>query len=509
MTDGGAWSDDRLGRKREAKALLQFLEGRLSERRQRGSPASYVLNVDSGWGHGKTYFLTNIQRDLLREEAVVAYVDAWATDFSDDPLTAIMSAVERALEPHLKKRSVKKAWQGVIKSGGTLAISLTKGVSSKLLSRYAEHFGDDLMDAMDLGLDDGPAEDGSGSDEDKIGLGAAAEEVVHKIADSALSRLIAAFRKQEQSIATFKRQLSIIYKHINQNREWVRPIYILVDELDRCRPTYAIRMLESVKHLFATDGLVFIIATDTDQLAESVRAVYGANFESRGYLRRFFDRTYRFREPSYTEFIAYLIDRSGIDKGKLRCPSGLSIQAFSAIILQDFGASLRDAEQCFDMLHTFVTMWNYKVKIELGFALTLICLYHSGRLHVFNIVSGRSNAALVENVFRESTVVLKKVIGGNYHQERREITASTDALLNAYRKVMSRSLVKWSDEELSNDIAEAYVIGLMREEFALLHHNQHSHEAPPYSVFGTYHEYVELAYRLGEAAADQEDASRS
>lgn len=51
------------------------------------------------------------------------------------------------------------------------------------------------------------------------------------------------------------------------------PFFIFIDQLDRCRPTYAIEMLEQVKHLFDIDHAVFVIATDGDQLARSIKAV--------------------------------------------------------------------------------------------------------------------------------------------------------------------------------------------------------------------------------------------
>lgn len=332
MGDETAWAEDKLNRQEEANDLLHFLQGRLQERLSRGAGANYVINVDSGWGQGKSYFLSNIRKDLIARGAAVALVDAWATDFSDDPLTAIMSAIDAAMQPHLRSKKIKEAWQTVIKSGGSLALSLTKHVGAKFASKYAGEFGDELHDiAFGGDAETRPAGE-SNSDEDKLGIAAASQEVIDKLADSALSRLIDTFRKQERSIATFKSQLSKVAQAINKGPERFTPIYVLVDELDRCRPTYAIRLLESVKHLFNTDGVVFVIATDTEQLSESVKAIYGPNFESGRYLRRFFDRTYRFREPSLEDFIRYLLDRSGIPSERLNCPRGLSPQKLAEAI---------------------------------------------------------------------------------------------------------------------------------------------------------------------------------
>lgn len=497
MSDVSAWTGDKLNRKAEADDLLRFLQSRLEERLSRGAGASYVINVDSGWGQGKSYFLSNIQKDLVGHGAAVALVDAWATDFSDDPLTAIMSAIDAALKPHLKSRRLKDAWQEVLKSGGSLAISLTKHVSAKLASKYVGGFGDELFDATFGGdADKRPAGDNK-SDEDKLGLAAATEEVIDKLADSALSRLIETFRKQERSIANFKSQLSKVAQAINKDAEQFMPIYVLVDELDRCRPTYALRMLESVKHLFNTDGVVFVIATDTDQLSESIKAVYGANFESDRYLRRFFDRTYRFREPSLEDFIGYLLDRSRIPPERLGCPRSLSPKKMAETIFRDYGSSLRDVEQCFDMLQTFSTMWKYKVPIELGFALTLICLYHSGRLEEYKALSGQASSIAATSVFKHPSTLLRKRVGG-FNETARDVRSSTADLVNAYARVQTESLVKLLDQQHPSDPAGQHVREVISNEMTVLHSNSYQIESPPYSVLREYHRYVELAERLAE-----------
>ena len=68
-----------------------------------------------------------------------------------------------------------------------------------------------------------------------------------------------------------------------------KKIIIIVDELDRCKPTFAIKLLEIVKHLFNVKGIVFIFALDINQLQHCVKTVYGDEFDAIGYLERFFD----------------------------------------------------------------------------------------------------------------------------------------------------------------------------------------------------------------------------
>ncbi len=64
---------------------------------------------------------------------------------------------------------------------------------------------------------------------------------------------------------------------------------ILVDELDRCMPIYAVRFLEMVKHFFNTENTVFVMAIDKNQLLGIIKKVYGEFFDAEHYLLRFFD----------------------------------------------------------------------------------------------------------------------------------------------------------------------------------------------------------------------------
>jgi predicted KAP-like P-loop ATPase len=59
-----------------------------------------------------------------------------------------------------------------------------------------------------------------------------------------------------------------------------KKIVIFIDELDRCRPTYAIEVLERIKHLFGVAGYVFVISLDKEQLSHSIATIYGAKMDS-------------------------------------------------------------------------------------------------------------------------------------------------------------------------------------------------------------------------------------
>ncbi|MEZ5535218.1 MAG: P-loop NTPase fold protein [Thiolinea sp.] len=70
-----------------------------------------------------------------------------------------------------------------------------------------------------------------------------------------------------------------------------------MDELDRCRPTYSVELLERIKHLFDMDEIIFILSTDINQLSHSVSAICN-DFNGKKYLERFIDLKYKLRVPN-------------------------------------------------------------------------------------------------------------------------------------------------------------------------------------------------------------------
>src|SRR5690606_31380774 len=89
-------------------------------------------------------------------------------------------------------------------------------------------------------------------------------------------------------------------------------LIIFVDELDRCKPTYAIELLERIKHLFDIDRIVFVLAVNRDQLAKSLQGVYGPSFDGCHYLKRFIDIDYGLRRPGNEQYINIQLRNSGL-----------------------------------------------------------------------------------------------------------------------------------------------------------------------------------------------------
>ena len=260
-------SADQLDRVKYAEFLTNYLAG--------FTESSYVMNLNAEWGAGKTYFLQRWYQ-TIKEHHPAAYVDAWKNDFSDDALLTVISCILETLKRYPNVAADAYSKQAIKTSGRFLkqvAPTLVKG----LFKTYAG------VDSDSFNLDD-----------------------FEDFAEKAMEASLSDHNKKSGDLDEFKRTIGKwLNTSINSNgvNKPKKPMFVFIDELDRCRPTYAIELLETVKHLFDIPGLVFVVATNTDQLQHSIKAVYGSEFDAQRYLYRFFNRSFTLKKPDIEKFI--------------------------------------------------------------------------------------------------------------------------------------------------------------------------------------------------------------
>lgn len=66
-------------------------------------------------------------------------------------------------------------------------------------------------------------------------------------------------------------------------------LVVFIDELDRCNPIYAIKLLERIKHFFNHENIIFIFSVNVKELTNTISNYYGQNFDSHKYLNKFCD----------------------------------------------------------------------------------------------------------------------------------------------------------------------------------------------------------------------------
>ena len=92
-----------------------------------------------------------------------------------------------------------------------------------------------------------------------------------------------------------------------------RYLVFVVDELDRCNPSYAIKLLERSKHILNVPYLAVVLGIDKTQLSHSIRAVYG-DIDAENYLHRFIDVDFSLPAPNLTEYMNFLWRRYGVEE---------------------------------------------------------------------------------------------------------------------------------------------------------------------------------------------------
>lgn len=373
------WSDDTLGRRAEVEMLHDVLVMEANECRRLGRENTSVLALDAAYGEGKTFFLTKFRHHLGTRHPV-AFVDAWVDDANDEPLLAIMASINEALEPFLKPGSTATEW---LKRATTAALPIIGKVAIGAAKTFLKrHVGDEIPDQVDA-LIKNKSETKLGVEEETI-LGVLDETgtSISSLADKMGAEMLAAYKARQKSKSTFKTNMCSLVSVIESDSNGItRPLFVIIDELDRCRPDYAIKVLEEVKHLFDIPGVVFIIAIHGDQLEKSILAVYGAQFDAKAYLHRFFTRRYKLRRLTLKEMIASRIEADDIATIKWNFPSlmnhggGIADSSLVDLITafcSDYSVTPREFSSIADGLRVFGCSWNEEVAIELVYLLGLL-----------------------------------------------------------------------------------------------------------------------------------------
>jgi hypothetical protein len=293
-----------------------------------GEHNGFVLNLNGGWGSGKTEFLKRLYSELLTRHYPVIYIDAWESDFSKSPLTVVTSELLKQLEAFNKyicnTNSIREIKQFCGKFLQSTAIAISGMATAKLLSD--PNIGTEFAKGI---LEDSP------------------ERYIDKLSSE--------YQEQAEAIREIRNKLSLLASDLEENFGANLPVIVLIDELDRCRPTYAIEMLEAIKHFFKTDNFVFVVATDTEQLCHSITAVYGSEFDSKQYLKRFFDRKAALPAPDLDCYLNALdLDFTPYNKlnlyPKIATEPNNGFNKYIIAIAQAYELKIRDLDQLINKL---------------------------------------------------------------------------------------------------------------------------------------------------------------
>ena len=259
---------DRLHREEYLEKIIELIKLRCE------TGESTTFSIEAPWGHGKTWLIDRIEAslkgiDITKEykfeelnkgsdEFFLVHYNAWERDYYDEPLLAILLTIINALnEQFVVENTLSALKNEFIKN-------LKKQVLPSLLA-VASHVSKQLLhfDIVDLG---------------KRGI-----NKYKKIKEAGILKL-----KSSNDYSDLEADISQVINALNKVSEQY-PIIFIVDELDRCIPTFAIKTLERLHHIFdRVNKSITILAINRSQLLRSINYTYGEGAADQ-YLSKFID----------------------------------------------------------------------------------------------------------------------------------------------------------------------------------------------------------------------------
>ena len=234
-----------------------------------------VLSINGDWGTGKTTFVKMWRMEMEKFSYRTIYFNAWENDYISDPLIAIMGELKDILGDNDKYNSVISKVARIVSGIGfavaEAAVKQTTGVSAEV-----------LQGAINA-------------------------------TDSIVLESIKEYGEQKGSLLEFKKVLSEYVADVREGQKY--PLIFIIDELDRCNPHYAVKVLERIKHLFDIPNIIFVLPISKSQLECSIKGFYGSeNIDASNYLRRFIDLEYELPQPNIEKFCDHLFEHYGFEE---------------------------------------------------------------------------------------------------------------------------------------------------------------------------------------------------
>ena len=239
---------------------------------QHDNPSGYSFAIDGEWGCGKTWILTELESQFAEDSEhkyLIFHYNAWENDFYDEPLVAILSVMIEKLNQVTSQKSLYEA-----------AIDeLLRQVSADLLT---------LVSGI-------------------------VKEVTKIDAEKIIKRKNGFFRRIKENTKLTAKDINTLVPLLHTLQE-VRNnliklsekfhIILIVDELDRCLPEYAIKVLERLHHVCNEMPVIQILAINKKNLADSISSVFGKNFYNSPYSD---EQTNQFAESYLQKFVDTII----------------------------------------------------------------------------------------------------------------------------------------------------------------------------------------------------------
>lgn len=300
------FENDKFDRRIFADVLLKIIQN---------SEPPYTICIDSPWGTGKTTFIEMFSTVLEQNKFPYIVFNAWENDFDEDPLISLIAK-----------------FSTLINSDGSSLLQEAYEKTKKYSIALIKNSLPVILKLATAGV---------------LDINQYTEEQLSDLVENSVKRKLEEYEKSKTTVNNFKTQLKAYINKVNGENGV--PLIFIIDELDRCKPTFAINLLERIKHLFDIDNIIFIFAIDKTQISYSIQKVYGLNPNTDGYLKRFFDLEVKLSNKNFSEFIDNALENLGTHD-YLKAKTQLPVKKGDIIELIElytnlFSLTLRDIER--------------------------------------------------------------------------------------------------------------------------------------------------------------------
>lgn len=333
------WSKDKLNRKSYADFLYRVIK---TAKVNNDEDNALIFSIDGEWGSGKSFFIDLWQQQLEKDGHLVSRFDAWKNDIIDDPLIGFISHVYTEISKWQDQLPIDSYMAGQVKERADAVINTAKdkmlSICTEIVKGMAKKGAAYLIteEAVDFVL-----EQSKHADDSK-------ETVENAVALQLIENKIVAHNKNIEIIDKFKEELSKTAFDLTKSLGKQKPVVVFIDELDRCRPDYAVRLLEVLKHIFNSKGICFVASANITQLEHSIKTIYGAGFDAELYLDRFFNYRLLLPKPSiedYVKSMSYFDDLDAAMSAEFEKLKNLRSRYTSNYLMTNEGVKLNNALQ--------------------------------------------------------------------------------------------------------------------------------------------------------------------
>lgn len=290
----------------EQEKLKDLEPAKIIQELENNSDYIQRIFIDAPWGMGKTFFSKALKEKIEKEnesrgevgrkEIKFININAWETDYFSDPMKSMVGEINSNIR--LSSETTDKVEQ-ILKKGLTIFV---KSIFNKGLDK--------------IGIDETKRKE--------------LETLFKEVTQFETSEL-EDYEKYKKLVDKFKECLSL-EKDLK---------VIVIDELDRCKPIYAIELLETIKHFFGVKNIIFVFLVNKKQLQSIVSTSYLQDDECSEYFEKFFDIQFNLPELEYEDFIqieydkynqpqTYGVNNENISEDNIKIYESIFLEAFSS-----------------------------------------------------------------------------------------------------------------------------------------------------------------------------------